>query len=114
MTTFEGGPADNVTLMLRRAPLFLRVVIDPAGEVDALDIPGDKRKDGERVYVYQRRGNATVCFVSARGRGGTQIGGQYAMAKYEYLTAQPGTSILNDNGRWQQWCLHQRKAQEAN
>ena len=113
MTTFEGGPADNITLMLRRAPRFLRVVIDQGGEIDALDQPEDVRKDGEVVYVYERVGNATACFLTARSRSGQKISGQHAMAKYAFRAAQPPASILNDNGRWQQWCLHQRKLQGA-
>ncbi len=113
MTTFTGGPADNTTLMLRRAPRFLRVVVDQGGEIDALDQPEDTRKEGEAVYVYERVGDATACFLSARSRGGGKISGQYAMATYKFRLAQPPASITSDNGRWQQWCLFQRKSLEA-
>jgi hypothetical protein len=52
MTTFEDGPAKGQTLMLQRAPLFLRVVIDPSGKVDALDQLTDKPASNEKIFAY--------------------------------------------------------------
>ena len=36
MTTFQDGPAKGMTLMLKRTPVYLRVVCS-LGKVDALD-----------------------------------------------------------------------------
>ena len=71
MTRFLDGPAAGNALMLRRAPLFLRVTIDAAGgKVDALDQLDDDPQDGETVHVYRQLPGtrSMVCAHSTCGR----------------------------------------------
>lgn len=101
MIQFSGGPADDSVLDLRRIPLWLRVVIDEAGEVDALDQLEDTVRDGETAYVYRRVGEVTRAIACSRSKGCMP----WLSAKYEYVEGQPEQSILRDNEQWQAWAV---------
>jgi len=58
MTRFLDGPAEGVTLMLRRAPIYLRVV-HRGTEWDALDALDDRPTPDETIYVYVLHGEPT-------------------------------------------------------
>lgn len=104
MTTFADGPAQGKTLMLKRAPYFLRVVVDEAGKVDALDQPEDSPRPGETCYVYTCRG--VLGSTSVRKTGGR--GGIYPIADYMLSKTQPDAITMRQNARWVEWCERNR------
>lgn len=110
MIRFFDGPAAGLTLQLRRAPLFLRVVHTPAGEIDALDMLGDQPAAEELISVYKREGPRTVVHADfARGRK-RNCSGWYVVATYRHLDAQPPAEVLRLTDAWQGWCLDQVRA----
>lgn len=54
--TFLDGPGKGQGLNLKRAPLFLRLVVKPDGRIDALDQLEDRPADEERLYAYRLQG----------------------------------------------------------
>jgi hypothetical protein len=105
MVKFNGGPADGMTLMLKRAPLWLRVVTDragsPAGGVDALDQLEDVPNDGEEVFVYERRGGASSVHLRGRTRS---ISGWYVEAEYDHVPITPREQTeFRDTDAWHRW-----------
>ncbi len=110
MTRFTDGPAKGKTLLLARAPLFLRVVI-AGGKLDALDQLDDRPQGGERIYAYRRTGPATalhIDFCRGRGRKGPRSawyrGGDYALVE-----PQPNEAVLRDTARWRGWATEEAK-----
>jgi hypothetical protein len=107
-TTFLDGPAKGANLSLSRSPLFLRVVVDPSGAVDALDLLSDTPRPAEAVHVYrlvEHVGDAIVC---SRGRdGGCR---HVSIAKYQLHPVQPTDEEARDNDRWAEWCHAQPEA----
>lgn len=101
MTTFEDGPAIGKTLMLRRAPLFLRVVVNEnTGEVDALDQPDDSPRLDEVLYAYVlTEAPHWAHFRAAKGRGGFFNGG-----KYKLVQPQPSMEKMAGKTLWARWC----------
>lgn len=109
MTKFQGGPADGVGLILRRAPTFLRVVCGGGmdGQWDALDQLADRPEADEVIHVYRlvkKTGSGMIDFRDSKGRrcGTAFMGGEYA-----YIEQQPKESILRNNAAWQKWCVEQ-------
>jgi hypothetical protein len=94
MVSFVDGPLADTTLMLRRAPLFLRAVTDAAGKADALDQVDDVPAGDELVHVYRRRGDASVVCI--------RPGGCYAMASYVYVPDAFGDELYDTDG-WRRW-----------
>lgn len=95
MAEFTDGPAAGASLSLRRAPIFLRVVIDPRGKVDALDQLNDEPHADEKVHVYRKR----------EGSGGhvcVRPGGCFEMGEYRHLPDAPGED-LRENAKWREW-----------
>jgi hypothetical protein len=106
--SLHGGPADGVALVLKRAPLFLRVVYSEAkDDFDALDQLDDTPKSNETIYVYRRRaGAATYAFIDwhdGRGRKGARC----AIAEYQFIEQQPGDAHTRGTNAWRRWCLDQ-------
>lgn len=99
MICFRLGPADGKALELRRAPWFLRVVIDQDGTVDALDQPDDEPKPTEAIHVYVREGEAGRGIACSRGRGCRP----FVIAEYIYWPQQPADDEARDNVRWRAW-----------
>ena len=105
MTKFTDGAAAGKVLALRRSPLYLRVVRNSKGEIDALDQLDDQPGKNEEVFVYARtefQGHVHIC--RSRGRGG-----YYAMAAYQLVACQPDQEILRDQEKWQTWAFAQSK-----
>lgn len=71
MTTFTDGPAKGKTLLLTRTPLYLRVVQNAAGDIDALNLVEDKPKRDEVCIAYHcDEFGGTVCVNLGRRTGG--------------------------------------------
>jgi hypothetical protein len=101
MTSFIDGPAKGKTLMLKRSPKYLRVVIDEAGKVDALDQLHDSPGENERVFAYRVHGEiGSVHLNMGRGRGGF-----YPLAEYRLIPTQPADSVLRKNEAWRAWTI---------
>jgi hypothetical protein len=107
MTRFLDGPAANKTLMLGRTPVFLRVVIDRDGTVDALNNLEDAPKPSEVCHAYQITGTPGWCHIN---RGGGR-GGRYGVADYKLCTVQPSPEIMRDAGAWEIWVNAEAKRQ---
>lgn len=103
MIEFLHGPANGEKLSLSRAPKFLRVVIDQAGKVDALDQLDDEVRDGETVYVYRIDGQAGSGVMCSRGRGCQR----FLSARYLPHSEQPPQELLRDNDAWRTWAMSQ-------
>jgi len=99
MIRFIAGPAEGAALSLRRVPHFLRVVVDQAGTVDALDQLGDTIREGETAHVYVLAGKPSSAIVCSRGKGCRQE----LIAEYRQHDEQPPQAILRDNAEWQAW-----------
>lgn len=108
MISFKGGPAERKTLMLKRAPLLLRVVNDTIlGTWDACDQLADHVLAGEVPYAYRRVGDAGVVHINAGRRKGNATG-FWPMAEYSYCDPQPPEEVMRDNDTWKRWCLENR------
>jgi hypothetical protein len=106
---FVDGPASEVVLTLKRAPLFLRVVRNSrTREWDGLDQLADTPGADEQIFVYLRLGEAGWMHIN-RGRKGSGI---YAMGSYRYYRHEDGTD-LGDNAKWQSWCWRQVEAMKG-
>lgn len=102
MTTFKDGPAQGQRLMLRRAPIFLRVTSFTVW--DALDQPEDTPEPSENLFAYVLAGEPGHCHISTRGKDGRRGGGFYPIAEYRYVEQQPDDATMRDNAAWRKWC----------
>lgn len=115
MIRFVDGPAAEALLMLKRAPLFLRVVFNTEEQQwDALDQLIDKPKAADAIFVYRRQGDANVAMIDWTEKG-RRVGGRFASATYSYVEPQPDDATMRDTKLWREWCWAQVKAkpQEA-
>lgn len=103
MTRFVDGPAEGVTLMLRRAPFFLRAVRAADGEWDALDQLEDQPSADETVVVYQLHGEPSSMHICNRGRGARS--GWYRGGEYRLASAPPSDEVARDNAKWERWAM---------
>lgn len=102
MSRFLDGPAAGTDLLIRRAPTFLRVVIDPQGKVDALDQLEDEPGDDERIYVYRLEpGTRSVTFLCYRGKDRGRSG-RYEIGDYRYVQGVD-ESVLRTREAWREW-----------
>lgn len=99
MTGFVDGPAKGKTLMLKRAPYYLRVT-ECNGKFDALNELADVARADENLFAYHMTGTPGMCHVNA-GRGRS---GWYVIATYEVVVPQPTDEEMRDNGAWGKWC----------
>ncbi len=107
-TTFLDGPAKGQQLMLKHAPLYLRVVADTSGLLpkwDALDDPADRPQSTETLYAYQRVGEPGYLHIRASGGRG----GLYRPATYRFCDPQPTEETLRS--AWGAW-VHSRTDEE--
>ena len=105
---FLDGPAAGAALSLRRAPIFLRVVIDRRTKaVDALDQLSDTPEPTEAIYVYRRSAYVGSAIVCSRGRGGGCRSEQ--VAEYSLHPEQPEDAVMRDEKRWGEWAEQQWK-----
>lgn len=101
MLTFLDGPANPGAngLFVRRAPVYLRVVVDDAGKWDALDQLTDSPRWNETVHVYKQVEYRGIIHVRmAKGKGGCG-----AMASYAYVDPQPDQAEVRHNSKWRAW-----------
>ncbi len=101
MVNFKDGPCMGI-LMLKRAPKYLRAVINTKGELDALDQLEDTPNENEVVYVYKREGETGSVHICGR----KNISGWYAMADYRWMPEVRGQELRN-NETWQKWAEKQ-------
>ncbi len=101
MTTFKDGPAAGKTLMIRRAPYYLRVTSHPIDGVDALDQIGDTAKDDEMLTAYRVIGTPGAVHLNTGRKPG---GGFYPVATYEMVAKQPMDAEMRTNAAWKTWC----------
>jgi len=100
MTTFKDGPANGKSLMLKRSPLLLRVVIS-GGNVDALDQLEDRPARGETCFAYVLAARPGACHIRLSGGRG----GFYPMAEYQMSPVQPSQKVMHDETLWREWCV---------
>ena len=109
MTRFTNGPATGVTLLLRRVPIYLRVVAKQRQcgrpEWDALDQVDDTPTSDETLYAYRKVSDDGTVHIN-RGRHGS---GFYAIATYEFIEPQPSDTTMRDTQQWRDWCYAQHK-----
>ena len=99
MLTLRDGPAKG-TYMVKRAPIWLRAVVDADGKADVLDQLTDTPSASESVYVYQIVGEVGHVHLSMANR---KQSGFYVVASYEYLPDVDGET-LRQNAEWRAWC----------
>lgn len=109
MTRFTDGPAQGKTLLLARAPLFLRAVISSEVTIDALDRIDDQPRANERIVVYRRIGKPGSSHVLSTDRRGRRQGSWYSAATYALHCNQPDDSTVRNAESWQQWCLKEQR-----
>jgi hypothetical protein len=102
-TFFVDGPAAGKRLDLRRAPLYLRVVIDADGGVDALDLLDDTPDPGEAIYVYRMSANLGSGIACTRGKGCRP----FNMSEYKLHGQQPPDDVARDFEKWRGWTAAQ-------
>ncbi len=102
MISFVNGPAAEKSLMLKRAPIFLRVAI-VGDDVDALDQLDDKPKPTETLYVYRRLTEKPSPFHIRAAK----FSGWFLSADYALFEIQPDAETLRDSDRWREWCSQQ-------
>lgn len=107
MTSFQDGPAAGKTLMLKRAPFFLRVTVGPIlddtdasnAKIDALDQLDDVPTATEQLFCYRLTAKPTSCHIRAsKGRGGF-----FAIGNYVLVDPQPADAQMRDRAAWQAW-----------
>ena len=105
MTRFEQGPAHGKFVSIKRLPMFLRVTIDAAGKVDALDQLDDEPRADEKLFVYRMiPGSESHCFVDGRDpKTGKRWGRQESGARYRFVESQPDDETLRDKAKWGDW-----------
>ena len=102
-TRFGDGPAMNHVLELERSPLYLRVVEDEDGGIDALDALEDEATPGEKIYAYRRDGEPSYGFSCSRGKGCKK----FSMVTYNLHTEQPTDDEARDVEKWKAWTAAQ-------
>ena len=107
MIRFVDGPAAGQTMLLHRAPRFLRVVRGPGGKWDACDQLDDVPADDETITVYARGPEKPGVLHVNMGRLG---GGWYVVAAYRLQPAQPADWQARETSAWQDWCRDQTGA----
>ena len=102
MTKFIDGPAHGVTLQLKRAPRFLRVVFstNPKEPWDALDQLEDTPTIHEMLYAYEVEGEVGRYHILRRPTGS----GWYMIANYRFIPEQPADEEMRETDAWRQWC----------
>lgn len=108
MITFQQGPADGKTLCLQRVPVYLRVVVDKSGNIDALDQLDDTPRAGETIHVYKLLNHAGTVHIDRRDpKTGKRFGEWMQMAYYQLMEVQPTQEQARDTAAWQSWVMEQ-------
>lgn len=98
MMILVDGPAKG-TYMCKRAPLYLRAVVNDKGGTDALDMPSDAPTDLEAIHVYRRIGGHSMVHLNMADR---RMSGFYVRAEYEWLPDVDG-EYVRETVTWQRW-----------
>jgi hypothetical protein len=113
MIRFTDGPAANQRLMLRRAPLYLRVTFDTIKKKwNAIDQLADTPAAGEAVFAYRRQGEPSVAMIDWTEKG-RRRGGCFSVATYAVVAEQPDDATMRDTKLWREWCYAQQKRDQA-
>lgn len=103
MSKFHDGPANGQTLLLGRAPRFLRVV-ETAGKFDALDQLTDEPTEQEAIHVYEIQTEPIVAFVDGTDPvTGRRFGRRVEIADYAWMPDQPADHDVRTTEAWQAW-----------
>ncbi len=92
------GPAAGEKLMIKRAPLLLRVVRASGGEWDALDQLHDVPEPDEAITVYRRVGRPSTVHVDA-----AKYHGWFQIAEYRVIHPQPADQEIRSTTAWRRW-----------
>lgn len=103
MSKFHQGPADGQSLMLARAPRFLRVVVGPNNKIDALDQLTDTPAETEEIHVYEIQTEPVAAFIDGTGKDGRRFGRAVQIADYAWLPEQPADHEVRTTEAWQAW-----------
>ena len=109
-TVFQGGFADGKSLLLKRSPLFLRVVKDKKGDIDALDLLEDKPEPDETIMVYRLVKRGGAAFVDGVDKKGKRWGGRFEIASYTVNQSQPSPEVVRDTAKWRAWTQAEAEA----
>lgn len=102
MIHFLDGPAAGVKLMLKRAPVLLRVTHHVmSGKWDALDQLDDQPDPDERIYVYRVAGPVSHCHIRCAEPAPS---GWFVMGEYRVLPDQPEDRHTRATEDWRAWC----------
>jgi hypothetical protein len=103
VTSFIDGPAQGKTLMLLRAPHFLRAVKAPDTQWDALDQLHDVPAANETIVAYEMVGEPTFVHIRRDRRHGGS--GCFRGGRYRVVADQPPDEVLRSTTRWREWCV---------
>lgn len=109
MISFQDGPAAGQVLELARSPLLLRIVVDPAGQVDALDQLMDTPGPAELVHVYVKAEDLGSVHIDYTDRQGRRRGKTIQAATYRYYEQQPDGATVRDNLAWRKWAADRQR-----
>ncbi len=104
MSYFHDGPHGGKHLSLQRAPFLLRVVVDQAGNLDALDQLADTPRPGETITVYRRISDPMTVHIDGKDpKTGRRWGRWEQSANYRLAKVQPDDLEARDSARWRTW-----------
>lgn len=101
------GPGAGKDFLVRRCPIFVRVVETPDAALfdagrstwDVLDMPDDEPQRGEVIHVYRREGRVDLAWID-----GPTARGRYAFAEYRHVPTMPEEE-RDLRERWPEWCV---------
>lgn len=102
------GPGAGQSFVVKRCPVFLRVVHSKASGWDVLNEKDDTPKDDEEVYVYQRVSEPVKAFVD-----GTGLHTLMVIAEYKFLDLMIGENLIRSNENWKWWCQNEAPKRSA-
>ena len=85
------GPAAG-SYAVKRAPLYLRAVVDPDGKKDVLDQLDDEPDGIEKIHVYRRVTEAGSVHLNFGGGKRGRATGFYATGDYDHVPVDRGNS----------------------
>jgi len=100
MIKINDGPAEGKGLLLKRAPRYLRITVDAAGEVDALDQKNDAPRPDEKIYAYTM---VEGTYFSGFACGSSIESGYFVSAEYTICKEQPKDAVMRNLRRWERW-----------
>lgn len=111
MLTLNDGPAKG-SYLVKRAPMYLRAVVNINGKADVLDQLDDSPRPRERVYVYHLVTGVGSVHLHMSGSA-RRASGFYVMAGYEYMPDVDGEAVRY-TAAWQAWVREQLPTETVN